>query len=495
MNTTDIAVVGCGPVGALLAGELRLAGVDAVVLERSPGPNVHSRAFRLQTATLELLDARGLLEDFLATAVRIPKTHFAGIRPPLLDLDRLDSEHPFTLGIPQSLTEAHLERWARGLGAQVRRGHEVLGVEQDGGGVRLDVEGPGGRYRLDAAYVVGCDGGRSTVRKLSGIGFPGREGTVSALLGDVTLDDPDAFPSGIPGTLRTATGLVMAVAMPGTGVRVFTCEFDRPVPPRDRPVTLDELRAAVRRVVGADVGMREPTWMARFTDASRIVAAYRQGRVFLAGDAAHVHFPIGAQGLNLGLQDAVNLGWKLAGRVRGWAPDTLLDTYDPERRPVAERVVRETRAQVALMNPDERIDPLRELFRELLAIGDVNLHLSRLLTGLDARYPTDVDAGAHPLVGRRAPALRLAGGVRVAQLLRRGRPVLLNLEPAAFTLPAAVLPHVDVVTGREEGAGTAAALLIRPDGAVAWVAGPDEDPQEAGKRLRGTLATYFAGAG
>ncbi|GAA2677121.1 FAD-dependent monooxygenase [Actinoplanes palleronii] len=495
--TADVVIVGCGPVGAFLAGELRLAGVRVVVLERAAAPTVHSRAFRLQTRTLELLDLRGLLDRFVADAVKIPKTHFAAIRPPLLDLDLLDSEHPYTLGIPQARTEAYLAEHATGLGAEIRRGHEVTGVEQTDDRVVLRVSSPAGRYSLAADYVVGCDGGRSVVRKTAGIGFPGSPGTVSALLGDVTLADPAAFPSGIPGTLRTRSGLVMAVAMPDTGIRVFTCEFDRPVPDRDAPVTMEELRAAVARVTGTEIEMTAPTWLARFTDASRVVDRFHNGRVFLAGDAAHVHFPIGAQGLNLGIQDAMNLGWKLAGRIHGWAPDDLLDSYDRERRPAADRVVLETRAQLALMNSDERIDPLREVFRELLAIDEVNRHLSRMLTGLDARYAPA--AGAHPLVGQLFPPLRLCtadGPVRVADLLRTGRPVLVDPgdDPSVATVAAGWRDRVDVVTARQEGGAPLGGLLIRPDGYVAWAATPGEEPAAAESSLPAALATWFGRA-
>ncbi|MDX3188087.1 FAD-dependent monooxygenase [Streptomyces sp. MN03-5084-2B] len=484
MTEHQVVVAGCGPVGAFLAAELRLAGASVVVLERRTEPDPHSRAFRLQTRTLELLDHRGLLEKFQATAIKIPKTHFAAIRPPLLDLDRLDSEHPFTLGIPQTRTEAYLEEHARGLGAQIRRGHEVVGLTQDEDQVRLTVRGPDGEYELTAGYLVGCDGGRSTVRKLAGIGFPGRAGEVSALLGDVTLDAPDEFPSGIPGTVRTPDGLVMAVGMPGEGIRVFTCEFGREVPDRDRPVTLDELRAAVRRVTGRDIGMREPTWMARFTDASRLVENYRAGRVFLAGDAAHVHFPIGAQGLNLGLQDAMNLGWKLGARIAGRVGEEVLDTYDTERRPAAERVILETRAQLSLMDPAENIDPVRELIRELLAIDEVNLHLSRLLTGLDTRYPAP--DGAHPLVGRLVPAVPLEGGVRVAELLRPARATLLDLT-GRFPLPDGWAAHVDRVELKQADAADLGAVLIRPDGYVAWAADADGDD----RGLAAALATWL----
>jgi 2-polyprenyl-6-methoxyphenol hydroxylase-like FAD-dependent oxidoreductase len=504
----EVIVVGCGPVGALLAAELRLAGVSVVVLERLAEPSGHSRAFRLQPRTLELLDQRGLLGRFLEGNRRWPKAHFAGIEP-LLELERLPGAHPYALLIPQARTEELLEKHALDLGADLRRGHELTGLTSMADGVLARVRGPDGEYNLAADYLVGCDGGRSTVRRLAGIGFSGTDPTVSALLGDVELRDPSQLPSGVPGTLRTPRGLLMAISVVPGVTRVLTTEFDRPLVDRDTPVTLDELRAAINRITGLNVDLSRPRWLSRFTDSTRLADDYRSGRVLLAGDAAHVHFPIGAQGLNLGLQDAMNLGWKLAATIRGWAPDGLLDTYTAERRPAAERVLRETRAQLALMNPDPRVDALRELFGELLALPEVNLWLSRELSGLDVRYAASVGPSDHPLVGRPCPALVLntgSGLVPVAALLHSGRGVLLHTPVLAGCASGIggwrgrvdAHPVADI-----RSADTSAAvdppltgLLLRPDGHVAWAstgtpAADVPDADSAGPDLTAALRRWF----
>ncbi|RMI43204.1 FAD-dependent monooxygenase [Actinomadura harenae] len=493
----DVVVAGGGPVGMFLATELRLAGVEVVVLERSVDPNPHSRAFRLQPRTLDVLDSRGLLDRFRADHLDWPSAHFAGLRP-LLDLGRTGGEHPHSLLIPQAHTERILEERAAALGADIRRGHELVGLRQDDAAATARVrlvggEHAGGEYEISARYLVGCDGGRSAVRRLAEIGFPGTGGRVSALLGDVTLDDPDKLPSGIPGTLRTPAGLLMAVALEPGITRVLTTEFGRDLPDPETPMTLDELRDSVRRVTGEDVTMREPRWLSRFGDATCLADHYRDHRVLLAGDAAHVHFPIGAQGLNLGLQDAVNLGWKLAGEVRGWAPRTLLDSYDRERRPVARAVLRETRAQLALMNPDESINPLRELFGELLALDEVNAYLAALVSGVDVRYVFE-DAEDGSLAGGYAPACAImsaAGATRPAELLRTGRGVALLPEDSAdlAELRAGWGDRVDMVGATVKGREGAAALLLRPDGYVAWSAasGLADDAVDG---LRRSLTTW-----
>jgi 2-polyprenyl-6-methoxyphenol hydroxylase-like FAD-dependent oxidoreductase len=491
----DVVIAGGGPVGMLLACELRLADVRTVVLEQLPRAAGHSRAFRLQTRTLELLDQRGLLGRFEEGNLTWPKAHFAGIQP-LLDLSQLPSAHPYALLIPQARSEALLEQRARELGAEIRRGHQVTGVRAGEDDVQVQVRGPADEYALSCGYLVGCDGGRSSVRKLAGIGFPGTGGSATALLGDVHLTRPEELPIGVPGTLRTATGLLMAVSLEAGVTRVLTTEFGRTAADRGSAVTLEELRESVRRVTGADVQMDSPRWLSRFSDATCLADDYRRGRILLAGDAAHVHFPIGAQGLNLGLQDAMNLGWKLAAEVCGWAPPTLLDTFQRERRPAAERVLRETRSQLALMNPDERVDPLRALFGELLAIPAVNRYLSEIVTGLDVRYQDPAAADAcHPLVGDRAPELTVvtdAGSVRVAELLHRGRGVLLDLDGdnALRDIAAGWARRIDLVTARcTDGEPPAAALLIRPDGYVAWVrpSGAPVQPQA----IRDALASWF----
>lgn len=484
----DVIVAGGGPVGTLLACELRLHGVDVVVLEQSPQPSPHSRAFRLQPRTMEMLDYRGLAERFRDGRLEWPKAHFAGLSP-LLDLARLTSGHPYSLLIPQADTERLLQERADELGAEIRRGHQVTALVQDADGVSVGVSGPQGPYDLRARFLVGCDGGRSTVRRLSGIGFPGTAASVTALLGDVILDDPAQLPSGIPGTARTADGLLMCVALQDPVVRVLTTEFRPPQGGPGDPVTLDDLRESIGRVIGRQVDIREPRWLSRFSDATRLAERYRSGRVLLAGDAAHIHFPIGAQGLNLGLQEAMNLGWKLAAEVHGTAPEGLLDTYHAERHPVAQRVLKETQAQLALMNPDPRTDPLRELFGELLALPEANAHLSGLVAGTDVVYAPG--ANAHPWVGRSAPDLELKtddGPVRVAELLRTGGGVLLDLTGSeAFDATARQWSgRVALIRAHTSGA-PAQALLIRPDGHVAWAG--DADAAAAG--LHDALHIWF----
>ncbi|MFF1479000.1 FAD-dependent monooxygenase [Streptomyces sp. NPDC058301] len=486
----DVIVAGGGPVGILLACELRLHGVDVVVLERSERPSPHSRAFRLQPRTMEMLDYRGLADRFREDRLEWPKAHFAGLSP-LLDLAQLPGAHPYSLLIPQVETERLLQERADELGAEVRRGHEVTGLVQDADGVRVQVRGPQGPYDLTGRFLVGCDGGRSTVRKLAGIDFPGTPAAVTALLGDVLIDDPAELPSGVPGTTRTADGLLMCVALQAPVVRVLTTEF-RPPQDGDDPVRLDDLRESIARVIGKPVAIREPRWLSRFSDATRLAEHYRRGRVLLAGDAAHIHFPIGAQGLNLGLQEAMNLGWKLAAEVRGTAPEGLLDTYHAERHPVARRVLQETRAQLALMNPDPRTDPLREVFGELLALPEVNAHLSALVAGTDVVYPPGPDA--HPWVGRSAPELTLKsddGHGRTAELLRTGRAVLLDLtgRGAFDDIARQWSGRVDVVRAATLQEEAAEALLVRPDGHVAWAGAAAATPE-----LLTALRTWFGPA-
>jgi 2-polyprenyl-6-methoxyphenol hydroxylase-like FAD-dependent oxidoreductase len=512
---TDVIVVGAGPVGLMLAAELRLQGVETLVIERLPKPTGHSKAAGLHPRSVETMELRGLVSRFQEYGQRgraifgneikpgpagrtrgIPLAHFAGIRT--IRLDRLDTNHPAMLAIPQANAEELLAERAAELGAQLRRGHDVVGLCQDQDGVNVEVAGPHGRQRLRAAYLVGCDGGRSTVRRLAGFDFPGTSPTLTCRLGDVVV--PELFDTPGSGWHRTATGVIQI-----TPRRVLTVEFNGPPSDRDAPMTVAELAASASRVVGRPVTIPgEPGWMSRFTDNTRHATEYRRGRVLLAGDAAHVHAPFGGQGLNLGLQDAVNLGWKLASVVRGQAPESLLDSYHAERHPVAEAVLHNTRAQSALVRPGPQTDALRDVFNSLIVFDDVNRYLVGMLTGLDIRYPVD---GKHQLVGRRVPDADLktpGDATRVYELLHAARPVLLDLRGSAEIATAAKgwADRVDLIEARSEDdrwpvpavgeIPAPAALLIRPDGHVAWVAEAGGAPDTSA--LRTALTTWFGPA-
>ncbi|KIF01774.1 hypothetical protein PL81_33730, partial [Streptomyces sp. RSD-27] len=470
----DVVVAGAGPTGLMLACELRLAGADVVVVERLAERTGESRAGGIHSRTLEVLDQRGILDRFLAEGEPQPVGHFSGL---YLDFDESESRHPYPLMILQSAVERLLEEWAAELGVRVRRSAGVSGIRQDGDGVTVGLDtGDAAPAELRARYLVGCDGGRSTVRKLAGIDFPGTAATMTALIGDVELP---GLPEDYVWVRRTPGGDYSAIAFEPGWYRVITSEYDR-VADRDEPATFEQLRESLVRVAGTDFGMHSPRWVSRFNDAARQAAQYRKGRVLLAGDAAHIHFPAGGQGLNMGVQDAVNLGWKLASVVRGRAPESLLDSYHDERHPVGERVLHNTRAQAALARPGAATDALREVFGSLMVFDDVNRVLRHMLTALDVRYPV---GGDHPMEGRRvfdADLTTDGGAIGVYGLLHAARPVLLDLGASA-TLAAAAkgwADRVDLVVARAEDAlwpvppvgevPAPAALLIRPDGHVAW---------------------------
>ncbi|HEY3685885.1 MAG TPA: FAD-dependent monooxygenase [Streptosporangiaceae bacterium] len=486
----DVIVAGAGPVGLMLAAELRLHGVRVIVAERLAEPGGFSKAGALHARTVETFALRGLVprlreqaragilrmffdnDPELARRVagdtghKVDRQHFAGIRT--LRVDELASPYAGVFPILQADTEAVLAERAAGLGADIRRGYELAGLEPDASGVTALVRTPAGPTRLRAAYLVGCDGGRSTVRRTAGFGFPGDDPTYTGRLGDIRVPELLADP-GI-GHHRTPGGYLLVAAG-----RVMTMEFGGPPVEADRPMTVEELAGSVRRVAGRPVEIPgTPEWMSRFTDVTRMADAYRRGRVLLAGDAAHVHSPSGGQGLSLGLQDAVNLGWKLAAVVRGGAPCELLDTYGAERRPVAARVLHNTRAQTALMNPGPGVTPLRELFAELMEFPDVNRYLAEMITGLDLRYDL---GGGHPLTGGFLPAFDITGpdgAAPVYGLFRTGRWVLLDLGAGIGAGPE--WPEVDVVTAPPVPEVAASALLVRPDGYVAWACSPGDDP-------------------
>nr|WP_227025808.1 FAD-dependent monooxygenase [Streptomyces fodineus] len=385
---TDVVVAGAGPTGLMLACELRLAGVEVMVVEQLAERTGESRAGGMHSRTLEVLDQRGVLDRFLAAGHLTPVGHFSGL---WLDFDDFESRHPLPLMILQSTIERLLEEWAAELGVRVRWSSEVSGVRQDEAGVAVELRTTkAAPATLRARYLVGCDGGRSTVRRLSGIDFPGTPATMTALLGDVVLP---GLPEEFIFMRRCPGGHFSALSLEPGWHRVITSEYDR-VAGRDDSVTFEQLRESLIRLAGTDYGMHSPRWVSRFSDTARQAAKYRDGRVLLAGDAAHIHFPAGGQGLNIGVQDAVNLGWKLASVVRGQAPESLLDSYHAERHPVGERLLHNTRAQSALARPGADMDALREVFGSVMAFDDVNRYLRGMITALDIRYPVD---GDHPL--------------------------------------------------------------------------------------------------
>ncbi|HWO60178.1 MAG TPA: FAD-dependent monooxygenase [Umezawaea sp.] len=430
----QVVVVGGGPVGLWLAAELRLGGASVVVLEAREERDPHSKALTIHPRTLEVLACRGIVDRFLAEGMRIPSGHFAGLDS-RMDFRVLDTPYPFTLALPQARTEELLEEHALSVGVKVLRGERVEGLVQGVDGVTVH-----GTSTVEASYVVGCDGARSTVRAAAGIEFPGTDATSWGWLGDVVLDDPPPSPVL---SVTGAEGGIMVVALPG-GVHRFVGNDptgNRTTWPGE--LTLEELRATVVRVTGKDFGMRDPRWLSRFGNTTRQAAEYRRGRVLLAGDAAHVHFPTGGVGLNVGVQDAANLGWKLAAVVTGRAPTDLLDTYHAERHPVGAELLRATRAQTALMTSytPETI-ALRSLLSDLIAqVPAFSRTLADRLSALDITYPAPNDS--HPLTGHRAPNLHFTNNTTLFDLLQTGHHVLITptpTPPTTLPIPPDVVP-------------------------------------------------------
>jgi 2-polyprenyl-6-methoxyphenol hydroxylase-like FAD-dependent oxidoreductase len=480
-SAAPVIIAGAGPTGLTLATELRRGGADVVLLERRPNRGVDgSRAAGMQPRTIEMLDQRGVAERFLAAGPPSNLGNFAGI---MLDYSLLPSRYPYALNIMQAETEQILEDVAADLGVCVRWSTEVTGLRQVGDGVEVVVEGPDGTETLFGSYLVGCDGGRSSVRKLMGVGFPGTDPTMVALIGDVQLDRPPPRPLFLD---RRQCGLITAIQFRPGWYRVVTTERERAAGPH-APVTIEELRASAVSVAGTDFGMHSPTWLSHFNDAVRQAERYRLGRVLLAGDAAHIHLPAGGQGMNMGMQDAFNLGWKLAAVMRGDAPESLLDTYHDERHAADADILKIIRAQSVLTEPGPRTDELYDLFARLVRFDEVNRYLSTLQSGLDIRYPM---AGEHPLLGRRVPDMPINssdGGARVFDLLQAARPVLLDFSNSAglHDAAAAWAGRIEIVKADPlseawpvPGVGTIpapSALLIRPDGYVSWVNDADND--------------------
>ncbi|OBG98471.1 FAD-dependent oxidoreductase [Mycobacterium sp. E3251] len=495
----DIVISGAGPNGLLLACELALAGIRPVVLDALPGPSSEPKANGLVGQVVRTLDMRGLYQEFTGDPNPPQPTSGWIFAAMTLDFSGLPDNPMYALPIQQPRMVRLLEKRARGLGVDLRWGHELTGLRQEPEGVALQVSSPEHDYRIDADYLVGADGGRSLVRKTVGIDFPGTTLDIVGRLAHVHVPDEYRRADGgldIPGFGRVAFGhtrldrggLIYAEFEPGRSL-FGTLEFGPPV--EDKPMSVAELLASARRVLGVEVPFEEPKGpgphaLRRINGQNtRHAEHYRDGRVLLLGDAAHVHSAMGGPGLNLGLQDAMNLGWKLAAHLNGWAPRGLLDTYESERHPVGERVMMHSQAQTALMLPGPEVAALRALLGELFTLPDVAKHMAALLAGTDVRYDVGDD---HPLSGWPVPELTLTDGRRVAELLHGARPVLLDFDGGVGAAASAWSDRVDIVTATLDDP-PAAALLIRPDGYVAWAASEFGPADQAG--LHAALRRWF----
>lgn len=481
MTEHAVLIAGGGPTGLMLAAELALAGIDVAIVERRVDQNLAgARAGGLHSRSIEVLDQRGVAERFLSQGQVAQIAGFAWIP---LGMSDLPTRHPYGLALWQSHIERILAEWVEELGVPVYRGREATGFSQDDSGVNLGLA-DGESFR--ASYLVGCDGGRSVIRRTAGIDFAGWDATVSHLIAEVELAEEPAW-----GLRRDAQGISGLSRLENGPVRVMVTEQR---PGATGEPSLGDLSEVMIATYGTDYGVHSPRWISRFTDMARQAVSYRKDRVLIAGDAAHVHYPAGGQGLNTGVQDAVNLGWKLAQVIRGVSPETLLDTYHAERHPVAAAVLRNTMAQVALLRGDDRTNALRDIETEILKMDEPRRRLAADMSGLSIRY--DLGEG-HPLLGRRVPDLDLVtadGPRRLYTLLHDARPVLLNLgEPGSID----VAPWTDRVRAIDASYagpwelptfGPVAAptvVSIRPDGYVAWVGVGNEDG------LRDSLTRWF----
>ncbi len=481
-NECSVVIAGAGPTGMVLAAELALAGVDVTVIERRATQELEgSRAGGLHARAIEMFAQRGIADRFVSRGKPIATAFFGQLA---LDLSDFPSPHPYVLGIWQNEIEQILADWIGELGVTIHRSDEVTGFTEDASTLKVSLASGA---TLRAQYLVGCDGGRSGIRKAAGIEFPGWDAQTSFLIAEAETTEEPAW-----GVRRDEKGIYGIGKLDDGRARIVVREDD--TTKRGEP-TLDELRRALVDRYGTDFGLRSASWLSRFTDLTRQAATYRAGRVLLAGDAAHVHAPVGGQGLNLGVQDAMNLGWKLGQVVRGDSPDALLDTYGAERHPVEARILRATMAMMAIHRGGDRIDALRDAIGDLLTIDEARRRWAGMLSGLDVHY--DLGAGP-PLLGRRMPDLELAtanGPKRVFELLHRARPVLVVLEGGAALDVSSWADRVTRVDATYGGAwelpvlgkvDPPKAVLIRPDGYVAWVGdGSDAGLADAMRRWFG----------
>ncbi|WP_405861615.1 rifampin monooxygenase [Streptomyces sp. NBC_00090] len=459
----DVIVAGGGPTGLMLAAELRLHGVNVVVLEKLTEPSGQARARGLHVRSVEVMDQRGLLDNFLAVSEKFQVGgFFAAIIKPWPD--GLDTAHPYGLTIQQTVTEQLLTEHAVALGAEIRRGHELVGLSQDEDGVTVELADGS---RLQARYLVGCDGGRSLVRKLLGVGFPGEPARNETMLGEVELTEDPATVAAVTADIRR-TQVRFGTIPNGDGTYRVIVPAAEVSEDRATAPTLEEFKQRLREVAGTDFGVHSPRWLTRFGDAIRQAEQYRVGRVLLAGDAAHIHPPTGGQGLNLGVQDAFNLGWKLAAEVAGWAPEGLLDTYHAERHPEGARVLTSTLAQGVLLEGGAASKAMRDLFSKLLDFEEVNHYVTEMITAVGVRY--DLGEG-HELLGLRMRDVTLKQG-RLYELMHGGRGIL--LDGTGQLSVEGWADRVDHVVDVSEELDVPA-VLLRPDGHVAWVG---DDQQE-----------------
>lgn len=490
-----VLIAGAGPVGLMLACETALAGVDTVVLERLAEPSGRSRGMAINGTVVELLAQRGLMDSLRGDGFEFPLAHFAHI---FLDPARVPGRHAFNFAVPHSQVQRRLAERAAELGVEIRRGVEVIGLTQDENGVQVQVRTESGTETVAGSYLVGCDGTASVVRELAGIAFPGTDSPFRGFIGDVDVEPGSPMFERL-GVNQYETGIGTVAPVGPQTLRVVTGEFEVAPADPEAPASVEELREAFERITGTAFS-GTPVWLERWTDSTRQAERYRAGRVFVAGDAAHVHFPLGGQALSTGIEDAVNLGWKLAAAVLGHAPDGLLDSYHDERHPVGARACLTSRAQTALMHPMARISPLREVFADLVRFDEVNTYLVELGGAFDVRY--DLAGAEHSaLVGSRFGDVPLVAAdtdtdaddaqTSLAKLLGTGRGLLLDLTSGASEAmlretAAGWSDRVDTVAVAPSEEIAAAAVLLRPDGRVAWASA------EAGTEgLADALAAWF----